>query len=34
MGYLQITFDYYDLAKPYITVEDKKITIEYLLLGV
>lgn len=34
MGYLKITFDYYDLAKPYITVEDRKITKEYLLLGV
>jgi hypothetical protein len=34
MGYIKITFDCNDLTKPYITSDDRKITLEYLLLGV
>lgn len=34
MGYIKITFDCNDLTKPYITADDRKITLEYLLLGV
>jgi hypothetical protein len=34
MGYIKITFECNDLTKPYITADDRKITLEYLLLGV
>ena len=34
MGYIKVTFDCCDLTKPYIISDDRKITIESLLLGV
>jgi len=34
MGYFKVTFDCYDLTKPYLVSDDRKITIESLLLGV